>query len=188
MVPVPSVITELPNTNGDSVTKKELLQFIPDMGLIAYKTFKAKPTFLEHANQDITKAKGVILDTYLKVLRGFGNDKHYKLIKLLAFDRTKDPELCDRILSGQVNTYSMGLYFDSFSCSICNNHVGKNYGRPCEHTQLKKPTYLHSSGRLAYRLMHGVVGFETSCVVDPAYAVAVSDVIINPQEQFRVTL
>ena len=188
MVPVPSVITEMPNTNGDAVTKNELLQFNPDTGLVAYKSFKAKPCFLEHANSDITQAKGVILDTYLRVLKGFGNDKHYKMIKLLAFDRTKDPELCDRILSGAVNTYSMGLYFDSFSCSICNNQVGKTYGRPCEHTKLKQPTYLHNSGRLAYRLMHGVVGFETSCVSDPAFSCAVSDYVMNPREQFKTML
>ena len=190
LVPVPSVITEMPNTNGDAVTKNELLQFNPETGLVAYKTFKAKPTFLEHDNQDITKAKGVILDTYLKVLRGFGNDKHYKLIKLLAFDRTKDSDLCNRILKGEVTTYSMGLLFDSYSCSVCNNRVGKNYGRACEHTTLRKPTYLHNSGRLAYRLMHSIVGFECSCVADPAFSCAISptEYVMNPQEQFKTVL
>ena len=32
-------------------------------------------------------------------------------------------------------------------------------------------------GRLAYRMCEGLVGFETSVVLDPAYVVAQSDVI-----------
>jgi hypothetical protein len=188
MIPVPVLISELPNTNGDCISKNELLQFIPDQGALAYRTFIGKPTFLEHNNQDITQAKGVILDCYLQTLKGFGNDKHYKLVLLLAYDRTKDPELCRKILSGEVNTYSIGVYFDSYSCSICGNKVGKTYGKACSHTALKKPTYLHESGKLAYRHMHGIIAFECSCVVDPAFSMAHSDIILNPQTQFKATL
>lgn len=184
LVPVPSVVTELPNTNGDAVTKAEMLRFIPEQGMLAYKTFVGKCCFREHDNQDITKAKGIILDAYIRVLKGFGRDKHYKLIKLLAFDRTKDAALCDEITSGRGNSYSMGLYFDSYSCSICNNRVGKTSGRACIHTELKRPTYLTSGGRLAYRLMHDIIGFECSAVLDPAFLCAISDHVMNPQQQF----
>jgi hypothetical protein len=179
MVPVPSVITEFPNTNGDCVSREEMLRFIPDRGMLAYRTFKGQPTHLEHSNQDITQAKGVILDVYLRQLKGYGNNKHFKLIKLLAFDRTKDATLCNQILDGTINTYSMGLYFDAYSCSLCNIKVGKGYGRPCGHTKLKQQTYVGQGGKLVYRNMHNIVGFETSAVADPAYVVAQSDIILN---------
>lgn len=181
MVPVPTLITELPNTNGDCVTKEELLTFIPDQGKLAYKTWKGKICCEEHQNQDITKAKGVILDVYLKRLNGFGNNKHYKLIMLLAFDRTKDPALCNAILDGSINTYSVGMYFDSYSCSICGSRVGKNYGSQCSHTKLKQPTYVSNGGKLAYRHMHSVLGFECSAVRDPAYSIALTphDMVLN---------
>lgn len=179
MVPVPSVITEFPNTNGDCVSKEEMLKFIPSRGMLAYKTFKGCPTHIEHANSDITQAKGVILDVYLKQLKGFGNNKHFKLIKLLAFDRTKDATLCNKILDGSCTSYSMGLYFDSYSCSVCSGKVGKGMGRPCTHTKLKQQTYVGQGGKLVYRNMHDIIGFETSAVLDPAYVVAVSDVVLN---------
>lgn len=183
LVPVPSVITEMPNTNGDSVTKQELLQFNPDLGMPAYKTFKGKGTYREHANTDISKAKGVILEVYLKPLLGFGNNKHFKMVKLLAFDRTKDPTLCNNILSGMINTYSMGMYYTLYSCSVCGATVSKGSGKPCSHTALKVPTYKLNNGKLAYRLLHNITGFETSVVADPAFSVALSNLILNPRKK-----
>lgn len=178
LVPVPSLISDISNTNGDSVSKAELLRFHPDQGCLAYQTWKGKPTHVEHANKDITKAKGIILDVFLRPMaRYHGN--HVKVIKLLAFDRTKDETLCNNILERKVNTYSLGMWFKSYTCTICNNQVGQNFGRMCVHTKPRKPIYQQPDGKLAYRQCENIIGFETSVVLDPAYVVALSDHLID---------
>jgi hypothetical protein len=181
LIPVPSVITDLPNTNGDCLTKNEALRFHPEYGMPAFKTFKGKPTFLEHDNQDITKAKGVILDSYLAPVHGYGENRHAKILKLLAFDRTKDSNLCNLLLSRTINTFSMGMYYKSYTCSICQNTVSRDRGRVCSHTQLKRPTYRQDDGRLVYRKCNDIVGFECSAVADPAFSICLSDIRLMPE-------
>ena len=168
MVPVPAVITDIPNTNGDCLSTAEALRFRPDLGMLAYKTWKGKPTHQEHDNKDITKAKGVILDVYMKSMPNFiGN--HARIIQLLAFDRTKDPVLANRILTHDLNTYSIGMWYQAYTCAFCGHTVYKeNLRRVCSHTVVNKPTYLENN-RLVYRYLHNITGFENSAVEDPAY-------------------
>lgn len=180
LVPVPALFTDIPNTNGDSASLRQLLQFSPKHGRQSYKTFCGKPCFLEHDNKDILRAKGVILDSYLRPLKRFGNGKYYKMVQLLAYDRTKDPMLVNSILSGEDNAYSVGFYFKSYTCSICGHRVGKGgYDLPCEHTRHLKPLYKNNSGRLAYRQCEDIEGFECSSVASPAYISAVSPHVMN---------
>lgn len=181
LVPVPSLISELPNTNGDSVTKEELLRFHPDVGMLAYQTWRGKPTHIEHANKDITKAKGVIFDVFLRKLPGYMGG-HVKVIKLLGFDRTKDPVLAQAIIDRKINTYSLGMYFKSYECSLCGNEVSQNGGHTCQHTRPRRKTYKVADGRLVYRRCKSILGFETSAVADPAYSVANSDIVLNPSD------
>lgn len=178
LVPCPSIISDISNTNGDSVSKEELLRFQPAHGMLAYQTWKGKPTFVEHANKDITKAKGVILDVYIRPLSGFQGN-HIKVIKLLAFDRTKDEILVNNILARKINTYSLGMWFKSYTCTVCGNRVGQNFGRMCTHTKPRKPVYQIADGKLCYRLCEDIIGFETSAVADPAYVAALSDHIMD---------
>jgi hypothetical protein len=178
LIPVPALISSIPNSNGDSVSKQELLAFSPNLGIPAFKSWKGKGTFLEHDNKDITRAKGVILDVYLRPLRGFAGGRHAKVIELLAFDKTKDKELCRKLEAGDINTFSVGIYYSSFSCSTCGNTVSPSAGQPCNHTRHKMRTYLDSqSGQLVYRHCHNIVGFETSCVADPAYVCAIGEIL-----------
>lgn len=173
MVPIPAMVTGIPNTNGDSATLEEMLRFDPKMGMQAYKTFKAKPTHLEHANKDYTIAKGVILDSYLQPLPQFRGN-HAKLVLLLAFDRTRDPELCNRIISGDLNTYSIGMYFNSYRCSVCGHVAHQDSMRVCSHTRPRKPTYMLGN-KLVYRECQTITGFECSAVEDPAFVSAHSN-------------
>lgn len=169
MVPVPAVITDIPNTNGDCLSTAEALRFRPDLGMMAYKTWKGKPTHQEHDNKDITKAKGVILDVYMKAMPQFRGN-HARIIQLLAFDRTKDPILANRILAHDLNTYSIGMWYQAYTCSICGHTVRKeNLNATCSHTVLNKPTFQAPDGRLTYRYVHQITGFENSAVSDPAY-------------------
>lgn len=181
LIPVPILFTDIPNTNGDSVSAPELLKFYPELGMQAFKTFRGKPTFYEHDNQDITKAKGVILDVFMRPLRKFGNGKYFKLIALLAYDRTKDPLLVNSILSGENNAFSLGFYFKSYKCSICGQRFGEGGLRqPCAHTQPKARTYMSQPGnRLAYRMCEQIRGFETSVVGSPAYVPAINSNFID---------
>ncbi len=180
LVPVPIMFSDIPNTNGDSVSMAELLKFHPDLGMQAFKTFRGKPTHYEHDNKDITKAKGVILDAFMRPLRGFGQDRYWKLVLLLAFDRTKDPLLVNSILSGENNAYSLGFYFKSYRCAVCKQRFGEGGSpMPCEHTAPRRPTYLMNDKRLAYRECENIRGFETSVVGSPAYVPAISKRIMD---------
>jgi hypothetical protein len=168
LVPVPAMFSALPNTNGDSLSLKEMLRFDPNLGMQMYKTFKGMPTHVEHANKDITKAKGVILESFLRPIPF--NKKYYKIVHLYAFDRTKDPVLVDQILKRVHNSYSVGFYYTAYECSICGNLVGRGVNlETCKHTQLGRPTYKMADGRLSYRKCRTAKGFESSVVKTPAY-------------------
>jgi len=169
MVPVPTIISDIPNTNGVAFPRQELAKFNPMAGQLAGKTFKGKPTFLEHSNQDITKAKGVILDAFMTPLKGWGRGI-IKVVELLAFDRSKDADLANAILAGDINSYSMGAYFEGYNCSLCGADRGG-----CRHTGPKDPLKQHHDGQLIYRNIYNIEGFETSAVANPAFISAISD-------------
>ena len=165
IVPVPAIISDVPNTNGVAMPKKELLEFRPEEGRPAYKTWKGKPCFREHQNQDISQAKGVILDAYASPVKGYGKGL-IKVMMLAAYDRTKDPELCAQILAGEENAYSMGAYFDGYNCSVCGQSK-------CTHTGPRSALAVDPRSKtLAYRNIYGINGFELSSVSSPAYCIA----------------
>lgn len=172
LVPIPAIFSDLPNTNGDGLSLSQMLRFVPDHGMQMYKTFKGKPTHIEHQNKDIRQAKGVILDSFLRPVPF--NNKYYKIVLLLAYDRTKDSELCRQILAKETNAYSVGFYYQSYSCSICNLRVGRGINiSPCQHTQMGRPTYKQADGRIVYRKCEDAIGFECSSVNTPAFCSAV---------------
>ncbi len=168
LVPIPATITGIPNTNGDCFSTEQMLKFQPNHGMQSYKTFKGKPTHVEHVNKDYSIAKGVIFDSYLQPLRGF-RGKHARLSLLLGFDRTRDPELCNNILTHKINTYSIGVMYTAFRCSICGHYVHQGKMHFCSHTNMKKPTHLLRDNRLVYRQCENLVGFECSSVGNPAF-------------------
>jgi hypothetical protein len=174
IVPVPAIMSDIPNTNGVAMPRSELLEFRPDEGRPAYKTWKGKPTFREHDNQDIARAKGLILDCYVSPVRNYGKGL-IKVMMLAAYDRTKDSVLANNILNGSENAYSMGAYFSGYKCSICGS------GR-CNHTGPKEALKIDPvSKTLAYRNIYEISGFELSSVSSPAYIVAVSDYLLGAQ-------
>lgn len=179
LVPVIIMPSDLPNRNGVGFPLSELVKFNPEMGMQAYKTWKGKPTYYEHSNKDLLQAKGVIVDTYMRKFQGFGGGVIWKLVALLAFDRSKDPELCRRILlpegnAERLNTYSMGAYVGKYTCSVCGRDKGK-----CTHLSTTSKVNFHMvEDMLAYCLAMDIIGFETSAVETPAYTVAISDTVM----------
>ena len=163
-----------------------ILEIHPDVGSMnvynlqigPQATFTANNFVVHNCNTDITKANGIILDTYLQPIRQFTGN-HIKLVKLLAFDSRKDPSSCSKIRNKLVNTTSMGMYYSSFICSLCGNAIGKGFGKLCNHTQPKRKTYMEPySNRLVYRMCQNVVGFECSLLStynDPAFVNSIFD-------------
>jgi len=172
-VPVLTIPSDLPNRNGVAFPLKTLLEFNVDAGCQGYKTFRGKPVHYEHQNKDPTKAKGVIVDSFLRRINGFGGGNVWKVMLLLAIDRTKDVSLSSQIISGEMNSYSMGAYVDKYTCSYCGSDVGK-----CTHIKANSPVNFYElNGDLVFKNMHGMMGFECSSVGTPAWSPAASNTV-----------
>ncbi len=176
LVPVFTIPSDLPNRNGVGFPLKEMVKFSVESGTQAYKTFKGKPMHLEHANQDPTIAKGVIADVTLRKLTGYGDNKVWKMIELMAVDRTKDPQLANAILTREMNSYSMGALVGGYNCGLCDAAIGE-----CAHIakkEMRELVFRKHGNDLVYKKVRDFSGFETSAVKIPAYSVAVSDTLI----------
>lgn len=172
---VPLLWSDLPNRNGVGFPLSELLRWVPEAGCQAYKTWVGKPMFIEHESDDHKTAIGVILDTSLTQVKGFGDDKVWKVMGLCAVDKKKAGEYGADMESGKLNSFSMGAYVGHYSCSLCGKKIGM-----CDHIDPEDKTYIGNiNGRLVYRLVHEIVGYEYSSVRNPAYVVAVSDMVIR---------
>jgi len=175
LVPVVIMTSNTPNRNGVGFPLSALKQWSVEHGKLAFETWKGKPVHLEHDNNDPTKAYGVIVDSSIRKVIGFGNGKVWKVVLLLAIDRQKHPDIAQAILNGESNSYSMGAMVTDYSCSYCQAPMGK-----CNHVSLNNTIdFYEIGGKLVFRRVHGIVGFETSIVAVPAYAQASSDTILG---------
>ena len=174
LVPIITIPAGLPNRNGVAFPLSSLIEWAPDHGMQAYRTFVGKPMFEEHANADHTEALGVIVDAALRPMRGFQGNL-WKLLKLGAIDRFKNPEIADAVLRNEINSYSMGAYVERYTCSYCGAEMGQ-----CSHIDKRRARDFYLlNGQLVFRNVHGIVGFETSVVRVPAFVSAVSDTLIQ---------
>lgn len=172
---VPLLWSDLPNRNGVGFPLSELLRWVPGAGCQAYKTWVGKPMFIEHESDDHKTAIGVILDTSLTQVKGFGDDKVWKVMGLCAIDKKKAGEYGADMDSGKLNSFSMGAYVGAYTCSYCGSKIGR-----CDHIDPEDKSYIGIlNGRLVYRLVHDIEGYEYSSVRNPAYVVAVSDMVIR---------
>lgn len=169
LVPISIMPSELPNKNGVGFPLRELSTWNEEYAMPAYKTWKGKPTYHEHDNTNVERAKGIIFDTALRPLPAYEGDL-YHVVNLCGFDRRKDAALVQKILTKEMASYSMGALVRDYECSICARTVKKG---GCEHVQRGKPNYsLHNGRNLAYFRALEPVGFETSSVNNPAYPTA----------------
>lgn len=168
VVPTVAMPSDLPNRNGMAFPLEQLTGWMPDLGMPMYQSWIGMPTFLEHNNSDYTQAKGIILDCKMTPLRRSGGDI-WKVVMLLAFDRSRDPVLANDILTGKRTCYSMGANAADFSCSICSNLMSNGQ---CEH--VNRPSqplraFKEFNGVLAFNNVLNPKGFECSSVQVPAY-------------------
>jgi hypothetical protein len=157
IVPSPVVTSDIPNRNLQTFTMEELAYFDPLMGMMGYRTFVGKPTFVDHNNSDPTKAKGVNLDASMIHIPKYDV---WKISVLSAFDRTKDADLCKGILKGERQAYSMGCLVAEFECSVCHHRAKKQNAADCEHMSLGKGNIVN--GKLIYEVCRGINFVENS--------------------------
>ena len=96
----------LANDNGDFFSLEELKN--------RYKTFIGKSVFVDHKNENVENARGIIVDAVW-------NDRG-KFVELLkAVDKKAYPELARGIQLGYITDTSMGCRCGYSICSICGN-------------------------------------------------------------------
>lgn len=171
LVGVPIIWSDLPNRNGVAFPLSELTAWHKKKGCLAFQGWKGQAVRLEHEWEG--EALGLIPDVALRPLKGYHNNKLWKVVVLLAIDRTKNSEVALKVEQGSSNTYSMGCLVGGYSCSYCGAELGK-----CVHLNPKaKADFYELDGKLVYRnVQGGIDAEEVSIVDDPAYGVAVSDV------------
>jgi hypothetical protein len=177
IAPVSILVSGMPNRNGVAFPLRELAAFDVEYKQMAYETWTRSPVFYEHANEDHTKALGVIFDTTMRHAPEFAGDVLFRVNALCGVDRTRAPMLANRVLTGNLKTWSMGASVAQYQCSICGHKPTKT-SRRCEHMSLdnrQMRTFVGASGRppkLAHYTCAGIRGFETSMVEIPAWASA----------------
>lgn len=181
---IPICPSDIPNRNGIGFPLAELLKFQPPpVARQAYKSWTGCPIHYEHRNEIHEDAYGVIFDTAMRPIKGYGGGKLWKVMGLIGIDRTKHPEMARRVVEGDINTYSMGALVDAFSCSYCGAELTKKSS--CSHVSLNRDIDWNevrswdNKRHVAFRNAHGIQGIETSLVESPAWTTALSDHILT---------
>lgn len=187
---VPTIImpSDLPNRNGTAFPRSELIKFDPEIGNHAYMGWVGKPVYIEHDNMDYTKAIGSIVDVTMRKIDGASGDL-WKVIALMAIDRTKNSKIANDILTGRRRNYSMGAMVKSYQCSVCGAVGNIKQGMRDKYEALpcgKNHAYFDRQGKfralpltqsgeektIGFLNAIGVKPFEVSSVGYPAFASA----------------
>lgn len=140
------------NDNGDGFEWKELLK--------AYPTFIRGGVYLDHDNEDKSKAIGIIVDAY-------PNFDEKAIDVLMAISRKKAPEVCKGIEEGVITDVSMGVIVGQAICSICGN-VATSEDEYCDHVKHHKAEKIVVEGsgeeKLVYEINRDLTFFEVSII------------------------
>lgn len=177
VIPVPVITSGIPNRRCQSFSIASLLDFDTEYKRQRYSTFVGCPTYVEHKNDVFEEAKGINLDASLTYVPEY---KLYKVNVLSAFDRTKYPDITDRIMRLKTNQFSMGAVCTTFRCSLCGNLLGPGVDRTCkcegDYTELRSYGSV-KNGKLHYISAVDPIFIENSWVADPADITAVGNPI-----------
>lgn len=161
------------NNNGDAWERSLLLS--------TYRTFIGAPNYCEHV-QIPELSKGFIVDA---VARDLGHSCYIDI--LVATDR-KHSKLIQDILSGDMNSYSMGCISMFTICTKCGNVAAdESQLCPCIQYEGKHTEFVDESGqkqKIAELIGHVTVPnsnqfIEASWVKNPAFAGAVRRNLLN---------
>ena len=154
------------NQNFDGWPSEELKK--------SYRTFLGKPVFVNHVNDDPRKARGVVVAA--RFVEN-GDDKYIEVIQ--EVDADKFPMLAHELISGGLDSVSMGAEARICKCSYCGNEASDMLSM-CSHVLSKKGQVLgrvNDDGThedvLIYEECRDISFFELSYVFDPADETAV---------------
>ena len=184
IVCAPICPADLPNRNGIGFPLAELTKFRPaPMNRIVYKAWTGCPIHLEHDNEDYTKAHGCVLDTSLSPVSRYGDGKIFKVMGLYAIEKLKYPEIAMEVISGKIDTYSMGALADSFRCSYCDTPITQfthcHHIDPRAGVDFTPVTDWNGQKHIAFRNAYDLTPFELSIVRDPAWTTAQSGYVLE---------
>ncbi|QDF18812.1 hypothetical protein SEA_SCENTAE_93 [Gordonia phage SCentae] len=146
----------------------------------AAHTFVGKPVFVNHVNDDPTAARGVIVASrYVEA----GDDKYIECIQ--EVDAERYPKVAREIMSGGLDSVSMGAEAGFTICSYCDNKAVDDRDL-CEHVRMHKGSTLPRTNKktgkvedvLVYESCHKIAFFELSYVFDPADETAVASKVL----------
>lgn len=167
------------NKNNDGWPSAELAK--------AYKTFIGRPIFVDHNNDDPSRARGVIVDSRLHVEddeKTSSFDPYYAsapenhkpptwIELLLEVDAKTFPKLANAVRKGHIDAVSMGANIETSVCSVCS-HSAKSPLEYCSHVSSKGADFEITADngekmiKKAYEDCHDINFFEISFVFDPA--------------------
>ena len=178
--------SDIPNRNGIAFPLEELVKFTdtPSPHLV-YQGWRSCPLHLEHANENCEDAIGVIFDVSLvKMPDPYGQGRIHNVVGVCGIDRVKAPDIAKKFADGEINTVSMGALADYFTCSICGAVIDQDHH--CSHIKgtsadVNFEPVVDSFGNIhiAFLNAHNLAPIETSVVADPAWAPALSDMILQ---------
>lgn len=139
----------------------------------AYATFKGKPVFVNHVNDDHRRARGVIIDAALHKDANRDGTRDWWVEVLMEVDAVRFPRLAKEILAGNIARTSMGCDVAFSVCSACNNRA-TTPAEYCSHIPASKGMMLyrrtasgHKVGEIIRETCYGLKFFENSLLVEP---------------------
>lgn len=140
----------------------------------AWRTFIGRPVFVNHHNEDISRARGVIVDAALHEDHNADGSPDTWVEVLMAIDAVKFPRLAEAVVNGWVDRTSMGTAVAYTICSVCDRKA-ETPAQYCNHiARLKGQRVIKTVGGkrqavLVFEECHGLNFFENSLLVeDPA--------------------
>lgn len=142
---------------------------------LSYKTFVGKPVFVNHRNDDPSKARGRVI-----AARYFENGADKGIECIMEVDAQRFPRLAHEIRTGGLDSVSMGAEAGHTICSMCGNTATDTHDM-CDHVKFHKGEHLMKNGKpqLVYETCHKLGFFELSYVFDPADETAVVSKVIQ---------
>jgi hypothetical protein len=146
----------------------------------AYKSFIGKPVFVNHANEDHRRARGVVIDAALHEDWNPDGSPDTWAECLMEIDAMKFPKLAQAVLAGHVDRTSMGTDVAHSICSICANKA-TTPAEYCSHIPKMKGQRIYRTDQFGKRVgvlvrekCYGLRFFENSLLVEePADPTAV---------------
>jgi hypothetical protein len=153
------------NDNFDEFPAEELEK--------AYASFKGKPVFVNHVNNNHHRARGVIIDAALHKDSNRDGSRDWWIEVLQEIDAVRFPRLAKEILAGNIARTSMGCDVSHSICSACGNKA-TTPAEYCAHIPASKGMKLYRTtasgqkvGDIIRETCFGLKFFENSLLVEP---------------------